>query len=91
MTGGLAGLPPAAWWLGGLALGAAGLLLLRRPLAGLVRLAARTGLGLAGLAAFAPVGGLLGIGLGVNLFNGAVLGVLGLPGFDLLLMLNWLV
>ena len=57
MTGGLAGLPPAAWWLGGLALGAAGLLLLRRPLAGLVRLAARTGLGLAGLAAFAPVGG----------------------------------
>ena len=91
MTGGLAGLPPAAWWLGGLALRAAGLLLLRRPLAGLVRLAARTGLGLAGLAAFAPVGGLLGIGLGVNLFNGAVLGVLGLPGFGLLLMLNWLV
>ena len=91
MTGGLAGLPPAAWWLGGLALGVAGLLLLRRPLAGLVRLAARTGLGLAGLAAFAPVGGLLGIGLGVNLFNGAVLGVVGLPGFGLLLMLNWLV
>ena len=91
MTGGLAGLPPAAWWLGGLARGGAGLLLLRRPLAGLVRLAARTGLGLAGLAAFAPVGGLLGIGLGVNLFNGAVLGVLGLPGFGLLLMLNWLV
>ena len=91
MTGGLAGLPPAAWWLGGLARGVAGLLLLRRPLAGLVRLAARTGLGLAGLAAFAPVGGLLGIGLGVNLFNGAVLGVLGLPGFGLLLMLNWLV
>ena len=91
MTGGLAGLPPAAWWLGGLALGGAGRLLLRRPLAGVVRLAARTGLGLAGLAAFAPVGGLLGIGLGVNLFNGAVLGVLGLPGFGLLLMLNWLV
>ena len=54
------------------------------------RLAARTGLGLAGLAVFAPVGNLLGIGLGVNLFNGAVLGLLGLPGFGLLLMLHWM-
>ena len=67
-----------------------GLLILGRPLRQLGRLAARTGLGLAGLAGFAPGGNLLGIGLGVNLFNGAVLGLLGLPGFGLLLMLHWM-
>ena len=35
------------------------------------------------------VGGLIGVTLGVNLFNALVLGVLGAPGFGLLLMLPW--
>lgn len=65
------------------------LALLRRPLRGLFRLAGRTGVGLCALAVFAPVGNLLGAGLGVNLFNALVLGVLGAPGFGLLLMLRW--
>ena len=37
----------------------------------------------------AQVGHLLGVRLGVNLVNALVLGLLGLPGFGLLLMLQW--
>ena len=61
----------------------------RALLEGLVRLAARTGVGLAALWALSGVGGLVGLHLGVNLVNALVLGVLGVPGFGLLLMLNW--
>ena len=76
------------WIVGGLIL----ILLLaalRRPLEWLVRLAAQTGVGLAALWALSGVGGLVGLHLGVNLVNALVLGVLGVPGFGLLLMLNW--
>ena len=76
------------WIVGGLML----ILLLaalRRPLRWLATLAARTGVGLAVLWLFSGVGNLVGIHLGVNLVNALVLGVLGAPGFGLLLMLNW--
>ena len=43
----------------------------------------------AALWALSGVGGLVGLHLGVNLVNALVLGVLGVPGFGLLLMLNW--
>ena len=62
---------------------------LRRPIQGLLRLAGRTGVGLMFLAVFSPIGQFLGAGLGVNLFNALVLGFLGVPGFGLLMMLNW--
>ena len=65
------------------------LLVLLRPLLALLRLALRSSLGLALLALLAPVGPLLGIRLGVNLVNALVLGLLGAPGFGLLLMLQW--
>jgi inhibitor of the pro-sigma K processing machinery len=65
------------------------LAMLRRPLGSLVRLAGRTGLGLCFLTIFAPAGQFLGAGLGVNLFNALILGILGIPGFGLLMMLNW--
>ena len=55
----------------------------------LAALAARTGVGLAVLWLFSGVGHLVGVHLGVNLVNALVLGVLGAPGFGLLLMLNW--
>jgi len=74
--------------LGGLLLLLA-LCLLRRPLGSLLRLTARTGVGLAFLSLFAPLGKLLGVGLGVNLFNALVLGAFGVPGFGLLMMLKW--
>ena len=78
----------AAWSLAGLTLCAA-LLVLRRPLAHLIRLVLRSGAGLAVLALFSQAGQLLGVKLGVNLLNALVLGALGIPGFGLLLMLQW--
>lgn len=78
-----------AWGLAGLILCAA-LLILHRPLLWLLRLALRSSVALAALALFSQVGHLLGVHLGVNLVNALVLGVLGLPGFGLLLMLQWM-
>lgn len=77
-----------AWCLAGLLLCAA-LFLLRRPAARLLRLALRSSVGLAVLALLSQVGQLIGVRLGVNLVNALVLGLLGLPGFGLLLMLQW--
>ncbi|MEA4934027.1 MAG: pro-sigmaK processing inhibitor BofA family protein [Lawsonibacter sp.] len=77
-----------AWGLAGLLLCAA-LLLLHRPLVQLVRLVLRSSVGLAVLALLSQIGHLLGISLGVNLVNALVLGILGIPGFGLLLMLQW--
>ena len=76
------------WWA---AAGAAVLVLslFRRPLGALCRLVVRSGLGLVFLWLFQNLGGLLGICLGVNLFNGLILGALGLPGFALLVMTQW--
>lgn len=65
------------------------LMLLMRPLLYLLRLVLRSSLGLALLALFAPIGPLVGVRLGVNLVNALVLGLLGVPGFGLLLMLQW--
>lgn len=65
------------------------LVVLRKPLGKLLTLLARTGVGLAFLALFSHVGGAFGVSLGVNLVNALVLGVLGVPGFGLLLMLHW--
>ena len=76
------------WLLGGLVLAVA-LSALQKPLRSLARLLARTGAGLAILWLLSKVGGLIGVTLGVNLFNALVLGVLGAPGFGLLLMLTW--
>ena len=67
------------------------LVLLRRPLGWLGRVAARSCLGLAALWLLRGLGSLLGISLGVNLLNALVLGVLGGPGLALLLMVQWLV
>lgn len=78
----------ALWCVAGLLLCAA-LFLLRRPAVQLIRLALRSSVGLAVLALFARVGGLIGVTLGVNLANALVLGLLGAPGFGLLLMLQW--
>lgn len=67
------------------------LLLFHKPLNVLGRFLLRTIFGIGALALFAPVGQLLGITLGVNLWNGLILGALGIPGFGLLLMLHWVI
>lgn len=77
-----------AWCLAGLLLCAC-LFLLRRPAVRLLRLALRSSVGLAVLALFAQVGRFIGVELGVNLINALILGLLGAPGFALLLMLQW--
>lgn len=66
------------------------LIVLRRPIARLLRLLWRSLGGLAALAALSPVATAFGLCLGVNWLNALVLGLLGVPGFGLLLMLQWL-
>jgi len=82
----LSGLLP--WMLAALVVLAV-LIVLRRPLGRLIRLLARTAVGLGALFAFSHIGGMIGVTLGVNLINALVLGLLGVPGFGLLLMLSW--
>lgn len=65
-------------------------MLLHKPLGMLFRFLLRSCAGLAALALLQNTGGLLGISLGVNPLNALVLGTLGIPGFGLLLMLQWL-
>ena len=78
-------------WAGIAAAALIGLVVLRRPLGAVGRLLVRSGLGLAFLWLFQGIGGLVGAQLGVNLFNGIVLGALGIPGFALLLLVQWAV
>lgn len=66
------------------------LILFRRPLRKLGGLALRSGLWLGFLWLFRGVGALVGVTLGVNLFNAVTLGVLGVPGLALLMMTQWL-
>lgn len=80
---------PSIPWLAVALLALSVLALLHRPLGRLIRLAARSAVGLVVLTLFGPVGQLIGVSLGVNLVNALVLGVLGVPGFGLLLMLQW--
>lgn len=79
----------AAPWVVAGALALAVLFILRRPLGRLWRLLVRSAGGLAVLAALSQAGPLAGITLGVNWVNALVLGLLGAPGFALLLMLHW--
>ena len=76
------------WILGGFVLIVV-LAVLKEPVKWLGKVAARTGVGLAVLFLLSKVGGFIGVALGVNLWNALVMGVLGVPGFGLLLMLNW--
>lgn len=78
---------PALWC--AVALGLCALLCLRGLIGRLLRLVLRSGAGLALLAALARFGSALGLGLGVNLTNALVLGLLGAPGFALLCLLHW--
>lgn len=76
-------------WLAAGGLGLALVILLRKPLASLWRLVFRSGVGMCCLWLFNQVGSVLGISLGVNLYSGLVLGMLGVPGFGLLLLVRW--
>ena len=70
--------------------GLALVIFLHRPIARLLRLIWRSLGGLAALALLRPAVAALGIHVGVNWLNAMVLGLLGVPGFGLLLLLQWL-
>ena len=66
------------------------LILLRKVVGAVLRILLRTAVGGGVLAVLSPVGSMLGLNLGVNLYNALVIGVLGAPGLGLLMLLNWL-
>ena len=59
------------------------------PLRILIKGALKTLFGMLGVLLFNLAGELLGITLGLNFVNGAVVGFLGLPGLALLLFSRW--
>ena len=61
------------------------------PLKLAVKLLVNTLLGFLALWAVNLTAGVTGIALGVNVFNALVIGVLGLPGFLLLLLVQWVI
>ena len=61
------------------------------PLKLAVKLLVNTVLGFLALWAVNLTAGVTGIALGVNVFNALVIGVLGLPGFVLLLLVQWVI
>ncbi len=64
------------------------LVIFRRPLGWLLKLAFRSLLGFGFLAAWSYSGIAAGLALGVNAFNAITLGLLGLPGLGLLFLLR---
>ena len=66
------------------------LVVFRRAVGGVLRLAGRSLLGLGFLALWAKSGVLAGLALGVNILNALVLGTLGVPGLGLLLLIRWM-
>lgn len=61
-----------------------------KPLHLVLKLVLNTAFGFLALFLFRLLEPLVGISLGFNLFNAAVVGVLGFPGFLLLLALQWI-
>ena len=61
------------------------------PLKLAVKLLVNTLLGFLALWAVNLTAGVTGIALGVNVFNALVIGILGLPGFVLLLLVQWVI
>lgn len=73
----------------GLLLIAVLLRLFAKPLGLTLKLLINTFLGFLALFLFRVLEPFTGISLGFNLFNASILGVLGFPGFVLLLLLKW--
>ena len=74
----------------GAAIVLAALRIFRAPIKLALKVLLNTFLGFGVLIACDMAGAFTGIYLGVNLINSLVIGVLGVPGFGLLLMTRWL-
>lgn len=77
-------------WPGALLLGLLLLLIFQKPIKWLVRLLLRSGVSLFFLSIWSASGLLPALALGANCFNALAMGLLGIPGFALLLLLRWL-
>ena len=64
--------------------------LLKKPLAWVLKFLLHAAMGYAFLFLFNFVGAWIGLNLGLNWFNAAVAGVLGVPGVILLLLIKYL-
>lgn len=63
--------------------------LLRSPLRLIMRVAMNTALGFVLVYLLNATTATTGLSLGLNWFNGLTVGILGVPGFALLLLLKW--
>ncbi|MBR5533739.1 MAG: pro-sigmaK processing inhibitor BofA family protein [Ruminiclostridium sp.] len=77
-------------WLSVFMLSVLVLAVFHRPLLWAGKVLVRSLVGLGFLALWAHSGVLAGLSLGVNLFNALTLGLLGVPGFGLLMLLKWI-
>lgn len=68
----------------------AALLFLRRGILWLLKLALRSGVSMALLSLLSPFLLSIGVHLGANWFNALIMGLLGAPGFGLLLLIQWI-
>ena len=66
------------------------ILIFTKPIRFILKLLLNTLIGFVALILINKFGASLGISLGVNWINAAVVGVLGIPGLALLLVLKWL-
>jgi inhibitor of the pro-sigma K processing machinery len=77
-------------WPGALLIGLLLLLIFHKPIKWLLKLLLRSALSLLLLIAWGASGLLPSLALGANVFNALTLGLLGIPGFGLLLLFRWL-
>ena len=63
--------------------------LFKSPLKLVLRVGINTALGFAAVWVLNLTSGVTGLSLGLNWFNAVVIGILGVPGFFLLLLLKW--
>ena len=75
---------------GALLIGLLLLLIFHKPVKWFLKLLLRSALSLLLLIAWGASGLLPSLALGANVFNALTLGLLGLPGFGLLLLFRWL-
>lgn len=61
-----------------------------KPLRFILKLLLNTALGFLALFLFHYLSPLLGVHIGLNLANALIVGILGVPGFFLLLLLSWI-
>ena len=77
-------------WPGALLLGLLLLLVFHKPIKWLCRLLLRSAVSLFALIVWGASGVLPGLALGPNVFNALAIGLLGIPGFGLLMLFRWM-